>query len=164
MKDEFSTFAVAKIFKIERTRLQEWMDGGYFKPHVKAKGRGTKTIFTHDDLYRLRLFVWLLTFFNRDKGRLIASDYSNIDFANVGPKKENIKYGCLTGSIAKGELKTGRFDVLTEMPSKKMQEEELFMWIINLEAIKKEVDAMVEGAPFFCNHLFGAIWHLMEGR
>jgi hypothetical protein len=59
MDAEFSTFQAAKILEIEYVRLNEWIRG-YFAPAQRATGRGTRTKFTLNDLYRLKMFELLI--------------------------------------------------------------------------------------------------------
>jgi hypothetical protein len=59
MKPEYSTFQAKEILGIEYVRLNEWLRG-YFDPEQRAKGRGTRTKFSLNDLYRLKLFAILV--------------------------------------------------------------------------------------------------------
>lgn len=98
--ETFSTFDVSGMFNVDRTRLQEWLDRGFFVPYQKAFGKGTKAIFTRNDLYRLRLFIWLVdVLFNRHD----AGSYSSIQFENVGPGKDQFKYAVWTIEFLEGE-------------------------------------------------------------
>jgi hypothetical protein len=58
MDTKYSTFQAAAILGIEYVRLNEWLRG-YFDPEQRAKGRGTRTKFSLNDLYRLKLFELL---------------------------------------------------------------------------------------------------------
>jgi hypothetical protein len=59
MDTKYSTFQASAILGIEYVRLNEWLRG-YFDPEQRAKGRGTRTKFSRNDLYRLKLFALLL--------------------------------------------------------------------------------------------------------
>ena len=61
MKLEFSTLDVCRIFNIPLRRLREWLERDYIKPSIeKARGRGTKTLFSHEDLEVIGIFVNLV--------------------------------------------------------------------------------------------------------
>ena len=58
----YTTFEVVKKMGIRQERLREWIDRGFIIPSIqKAQGRGTKNIFSRDDLYKLGLFQYLLS-------------------------------------------------------------------------------------------------------
>ena len=138
----FSTFDVARIFQIDRTRLQEWIDQGYVRPYKKARGKGTKALFTREDLYRLRLFYWFL---KTGKSRFEASVDSNINFHNVGPEEEKFKYALFVSEIApKGALFMGRTEMLQKLPELQPRETDLMFCVVNLLAVKKEVNDLIE--------------------
>jgi hypothetical protein len=59
MVTTYSTFQARDILGIEYVRLNEWLRG-YFDPEQRARGRGTRTKFSLNDLYRLKLFALLL--------------------------------------------------------------------------------------------------------
>jgi hypothetical protein len=142
MKIEFTTFDVSKLFRIDRTRLQEWIDAGFFTPSQKAEGKGTKALFTVNDLYRLRLFIWLLDI---GKSRVDAKYDSDIDFSNVGPGPGQIKYGVNIAKVPldKGRLRAGSFKIVDRTPDASMEGSDLFKMIVNLQAIKAEVDGLL---------------------
>ena len=59
----FTTFEMAEGLSIKRTRLQEWIDGGYIVPVIrKAKGKGTKALFNNQDIYYISMFHELVNF------------------------------------------------------------------------------------------------------
>ena len=60
MKELFSTFDIEKRLGIERTALQEWINKGFIKPTIAAKGKGTKALFNKDDSSLLLGFCWLV--------------------------------------------------------------------------------------------------------
>ncbi len=55
----FTTFDVAKILRIDRTCLQEWINGGYVVPTKLSSGRGDKTLFSMNDMCRLGVFIYM---------------------------------------------------------------------------------------------------------
>ena len=138
--EEFSTFQVSRLFDIDRTRLQEWIDRGFFTPFRKATGKGTKAIFTREDLYRLRLFMWLLLWL--DSRSRAADALSKVNFKQIGPGKDQYKYLSLKVPSGKG-VSGGSFELLKEMPSFKMGIFDLFLMVINLQGIKADVDRLL---------------------
>ncbi|MBC8466720.1 MAG: MerR family transcriptional regulator [Deltaproteobacteria bacterium] len=63
MRTDFSTLDIVKALGIPRERLREWMNRGFVKPTIDAKGQGTKATFTVEDIYLVALFRHLV-----DKG------------------------------------------------------------------------------------------------
>lgn len=59
MSEYYTTFDAAKILGIKRTRIQEWIDSGFIKPHQRSVGKGDKTLFTHIDLCNIQLMAML---------------------------------------------------------------------------------------------------------
>jgi hypothetical protein len=74
MDDErFSLSDVARIFKIERPRLQEWLRLKFLLPKFASPGPGSMAFFSKNDLYCIRLFIELLeSGFNRDDAAFIV--------------------------------------------------------------------------------------------
>jgi hypothetical protein len=78
---EFSTFEAAKILKLDYTRLNEWLRG-YFDPMQRAKGRGTRTRFSLNDLYRLKLLALLVeSKVSREMAKDICAKATGADFS-----------------------------------------------------------------------------------
>ena len=60
-KEQFSTFDVVKITGINRETLQDWIERRLIIPSIKrANGVGTKSLFSREDLYRIKLFYELI--------------------------------------------------------------------------------------------------------
>ena len=136
--NKFSTFDVARIFNIDRTRLQTWLDKDFFKPDKKAKGKGTKAVFTLKDLYRLRLFLYALDLFgSRDR----AKYFSNIEFENVGPGEDEFKYYMYT--LDSGEVPLGRGELLKQEPIFTIAKNKAAVVFMNLLTVKAEVDNLL---------------------
>ncbi|MGD0487916.1 MAG: hypothetical protein ABSB94_12065 [Syntrophorhabdales bacterium] len=133
--NKFSTFDVARVFNIDRTRLQTWLDKDFFKPDRKARGKGTKAVFTLKDLYRLRLFLYALDLFgSRDRAKYFA----NIEFENVGPSEDEFKYYMYT--LDGGEVPLGRGERLKQEPIFTMAKDKVAVVVMNLLTVKAEVD------------------------
>jgi hypothetical protein len=56
----YSTFDVARILNIQVPRIQEWIRLGFIFPSQASSGRGSKALFSRQDLYGIRLFIELL--------------------------------------------------------------------------------------------------------
>jgi hypothetical protein len=79
MKKEFSTSDIKKALGIPRERLKDWMNNGYIKATIPAKGRGTKAIFTKVDMYFVELFSDLIKKgFKRDRAAHFIQIFSEI--------------------------------------------------------------------------------------
>jgi hypothetical protein len=137
--DDYSTFDVARLFRIDRTRLQEWLKGGYVRPSRKAQGKGTKAVFTRDDMYRLWLFIRLLDVF---RSRAVAAEFSNLDFEHVGPGRGRIKYGRWEFSFTEHVL-SGKGELLKEAPSGCPVKGGQVVIAIDLASVKAEVDGLL---------------------
>jgi len=57
----YTTFEICKNLDIRLERFRMWIDNGYVEPSIqKASGRGTKNLFSKDDLYLVGLFKHLI--------------------------------------------------------------------------------------------------------
>jgi hypothetical protein len=57
----FSSFDIMRILKIPKERFREWVHMGFVRPSIaKARGRGTKALFSKRDLYFIGLFRELI--------------------------------------------------------------------------------------------------------
>jgi DNA-binding transcriptional MerR regulator len=148
-RDNFSTFDVAKILGIQRSRLQEWIDAGHIEPSIqKAHGKGTRALFSKDDLYMIKLFVELLgKGFTRNRARSILG-------LMAGPLKDVRKADWSTDYLCFGEeLRSERLRVFQERPAfsfydrkptlEKMKDLTFFQGVINLKVIKDFVDGRI---------------------
>lgn len=159
MRDEFSTFDISKALKIPQPRVREWVDKGFFHPTQKARGQGTKAVFTRDDVYGVALFRLLI-----DSGfsRAVAGDYvSNfITYESDQPDRQKTAYILFRESVFNGEKKIvvrtfapGDFkiDVITGLPDiekylrdSKVDENWKIVQIVNYKKLCREVDAALE--------------------
>jgi len=136
--DQFSTFDVARIFSVDRTRLQTWLDKDFFSPNEKARGKGTKAIFTLNDLYRLQLFLYGLELFG---SRNQAKSFPHIEFEAVGPGKGQFQYFAYTLYRGKPLLRKG--ELLKQGGIPHMTEDKVAVFLINLQTVKAEVDQLL---------------------
>lgn len=146
MKQEFTTFDIAKILGIKRNCIQPWIDGSFIVPSIqKSTRRGTKNIFSREDLYRIRLFQQLL-----DSGisRGEASIYAKgINFRNVGPGKNDFKYEVYYRRKMKEGKDSGIFTDMNlekEEPKIILGDKYSYAFVVNLLLIKEEVDKLVD--------------------
>jgi DNA-binding transcriptional MerR regulator len=84
MDETFTSFDLCKRLNISRPTLQDWIARGFIEPAVKAEGKGTKNLFTRDNLYQIELFRILVgRGFNRaEVGRWVA-DISFMDHLKI---------------------------------------------------------------------------------
>jgi len=61
MKNDFSTIDIQNALKIPRERFRQWLDMGFVKPSIPAAGPGTRASFTRTDVYRVEIFIYLIT-------------------------------------------------------------------------------------------------------
>lgn len=59
-RPRFSTFQVARMFKIKRPTLQDWLARGYISPDIEATGVGTRAKFSYFNLLQIQLFHHLI--------------------------------------------------------------------------------------------------------
>jgi hypothetical protein len=143
----YSTFDVERLFKIKKTRLFEWIDPkyNYVIPSQRASGKGSKALFSIDDLYRLYLFINLLRL---GSSRLEASDYSKtIDFNYVGEGKNQFKFAYkIEEVVPKPFMGAGRWKPVPahKLPAEK-DDDELFFLRVNLVNIRRQVDILLAG-------------------
>jgi len=140
----FSTFEAAKILKIDITRFHEWLKRDYIPlgEGQKAKGRGTKTAFYDEDLYRIKTFELLIGVGIK---REFASDYIKYLHGSnrKRPKDFNwekyyLKYEKSSdGHIVMG-LETKRYK------GKDYLENPLIQFTINLKEVAKSVDKNIQ--------------------
>ncbi len=59
-KAKYTTFNLQKAFGWKVDTIKEWMIRGFIVPAIRAKGIGTKNLFSRFDVYIAKLFVRLL--------------------------------------------------------------------------------------------------------
>jgi hypothetical protein len=141
MKDEFSTFDIEKSLDINRNTLQSAIAGGYVVPDVQeaSKKDGLRARFSREGLYSVSLFFKLIQF---GRSRREAREESNISWAKVGTEH---KYLSISGAITREpRMKIGGATMLENYPKEDMTGEEAFRLIVNLVALKNEVDSRLD--------------------
>ena len=143
MKDRFSTFDIVKFLGINRNTLQSAIAAGFIVPDIQtpSKKDGERAVFSRKGLYRVSLFFKLIQL---GRTRFEASMESNIAWDNVGGGQDQLKYLCCAGDITiDPRMKIGGLEACRQMPINEMRHNEAVRLIINLNAIKKEVDERV---------------------
>ena len=174
MREQYSTLDICKSLGITRERIRDWMNRGFIKPSIQeAKGQGTKSLFSRNDVYLIMLFLTLIgNGINRkessgiiqelsedrnsnDFETLIGSDFLLFRFSYSKEKRTRFM---VTIDMYKGNL----LDVETALPHafykhKVVKEMEkmftqkgetesdwIFSFIINFNKIKKDTDAALQ--------------------
>lgn len=139
MKREYSTFDIVKGLRINRNTLQSAIDGKFIVPDIqKAKGKGDKSLFSLEGVYTISLFMKML---QCGRSRQQAAEEANIGWGNVGTGQDQFKYLLkVSRSTHPNLLEDVGVKTCSELPKGDMADNELFLWIINLVAIKKQVD------------------------
>mgnify|MGYP002642374881 CR=1 FL=1 len=57
---ELSTFGVCKKLNISRPTLQDWITRGFVCPTIKARGKGTKSVFSNHDVRLIEVFIGMI--------------------------------------------------------------------------------------------------------
>ena len=144
MDKSFTTFEIAKMLKIDRNLLAQWLMRGYISPSVKrAQGLGSKNLFSLQDLYNICLFQQLI-----DSGiaREEAKLYTGINFSSIGDGKNDSKFAVITRKNKKSGRDEGLImDIRLEKYAPKIvfEDDDSFIVIINLLGIKRRVDRMI---------------------
>jgi hypothetical protein len=56
----FSSFEIVKQLGIKRETLRDWVKWSYIEPETKASGKGTKSVFSRQNLYEIGVFIHLI--------------------------------------------------------------------------------------------------------
>jgi len=167
---EFSIKDIERILGIQRDRIQPWIVAGYVVPSIKrARRRGSKNIFSREDLYRIYLFDSLLDY---GLDRRSAAKMLLIRFEEVGDGPSAYKYQRFTRHIHSDKLREispeaamddGSYPWTGEDPGAangqilhsaelvsdaselgRMNHNDLFSLTINLVTIKRIVDMKID--------------------
>ena len=135
LKNVFTTFDIAKLFDIPRSNVQQYIDRGLLTPSMeRTQGRGTKNLFSLNDLYRFRLFQKLYAVGLSQ--REAAENSCLIDFSKIGKKGVNwVKIVRDKNKIRLVRINEG--SIQTEL-----YRNDIFI-AINLLRIKEEIEALV---------------------
>ena len=139
----WTTFDVEKIFQIKRTSLYEWIDPkyDYISPSERADGKGTKTLFSLEDLYRIALFINLLRL---GSTRLEAADYiKTVDWGKIGDGKNQLRFAYKRQEMVSGKIKgKGTWKTDRELPEL-IKGDYVFFLLVNLVGIKQQVEMLI---------------------
>ena len=144
MQSEFTTPEIEKSLHIRRDRMKEWIKKGYIVPSVqKGAGRGTKHIFSRDDVYAVFLYRELIEQgISRKLAGGVVYRFFYEFYTFTGALKENLRYLVFTRWKSPGEkpFTDGQLisAIFEDMPTT-MQ----YCLFFNLMNIKEEVDRML---------------------
>jgi hypothetical protein len=147
MKDSFSTFDIVKILGINQNTLQSAIAGRYIEPDIQepSKKEGRRARFSREGLYRVSLFFKLLQFGrSRREASLDASLDSNINWKSIGDDPDQFKYYIYSSGISSSpRIKSRGLKLYKQMPTNEMKDNEVAWLIINLAAVKNEIDRRI---------------------
>lgn len=141
MKNEFSTFDIVKLLGVNRNTLQSAIAGGYIVPDIEraSKKESIRSKFSREGLYTVSLFFKLIQF---GRSRMEAREESRISWSRVGTETNYLK---ISGDITKDpRMEIGGATMMKNYPTIDMKDGEAFRLIINLVAVKKEVESRLE--------------------
>jgi hypothetical protein len=144
MKRKFTTPEIEQALGIPRARLKEWIAKGHIVPSVqKASGRGTKHIFSIDDLCLISLYNDLL---EHGVKRALAGDVMQ-RFDLVGRTfseaiAEGYHYLLISRWVTSGEEPLTWCEFISEIPSPLAPNQE-YAFIFNLQSIQEGVDKKI---------------------
>ncbi len=171
MKTEFTTTDIAAALKIPRERHKDWMIERFdVGPTVKARGAGTKAVYTIQDLYAISLFQNLLDagFKRKEANEIVGiykkrqnqkSDYLLIRYTegdseayvdqSSDPGEGRLVVDLVTGSTARHDPKRGLVTgwgapVEAHDPNRGGQDWDRIV-AINLRRVRQRVDQAVSG-------------------
>jgi hypothetical protein len=138
--ERYTTTDVAKI-GVKRERLKEWMGQGYIQPSIqKASGTGTWNLFSRNDLYMIKLFVFLLARgFSRKEAAIrvkacsIAALHKDFNFVALYKKSDS-------DDDIFGEFYKDWENISADFGDSDYWSDIL---IINFRALKRQVDAVI---------------------
>jgi hypothetical protein len=139
--EEFTTFDFDKKLGIQRNLLAQWIMLGYIVPSVtRAKGLGTKNLFSRNDAYKIVLFRKLVEAgIQRKEAKLLIG--FNFEIVGPGPKDKQFAV-CYWRDKASGKgLKViGDLELVEGPPTIHRRSEGACTIVIDLLSIKEEVD------------------------
>jgi hypothetical protein len=139
--EEFTTFDFEKKLGIQRNLLAQWIMLEYIVPSLtRAKGVGTKNLFSRNDAYKIVLFKKLVeTGIRRDE----AKYYVNINFEAVGRGTKDKEFAVIyrTDKLSgKDEGVIADIELVKGHPTIARRSDGAWAIVIDLLAIKEEVD------------------------
>ena len=145
-KKEFTTFDIAKLFDISRSNVQQYIDRGLLTPSLeRTQGRGTKSLFSLNDLYRFRLFQKLYAVGLSQ--REAAEKSFSVDFRKTGEKGNNWL------RVVRDKSKRKIIYCNEESIQAELFGTDIFI-AINILRIKEEIDVLVGVYSTDSGHLF----------
>jgi hypothetical protein len=107
----FSLTQASEILGFRVERLRDWVNLGYIRPDIEATGRGSKNLFTKWNLYRIKLFDYLVNHgLSREEACKRCDEFNK--FLDIEKKTFDEIYQAEQGFIpAVSEMKTVASDV-----------------------------------------------------
>lgn len=142
MKNEFSSYEVADALGIKKEAFRGWIKEGFIEPQKPADGRGTKSAFSIEDVFRVELFRRLLKQgYSRERAKWISTlekDAKNFpNFIIIQNFKSRI-------TVLKSHAQNLGNDWNLEKSLRNIEEWDSFQ-VINFLQIKKEIIKKLEG-------------------
>ena len=141
MNSTYTTIEIEELFGIPRGRSKEWITRGDIVPsRQKASGRGTKHLFSKNDLYLIILYQKLLDVgINRDMAARVIKRFFR-DFGNFELMlKKKLRYLIFTKVAPSGEKPTLEYQLSMEIP-KDIPITIEYIVAINLKNVKEYVE------------------------
>jgi hypothetical protein len=149
---EYSSFFIIKVFGLNRSSFKQWLERGLIEPSIeKASGKGTKNLFSRNDLYSIRTFLRLsaLGIDQRDAG-LIASIIPWDQVTESGTHCVIIRRSPTAERHEGNEVVQSRFHYVDKVDltssfdglARSLADDELVL-AFNVLAVKREVDAIL---------------------
>jgi DNA-binding transcriptional MerR regulator len=135
---KYSTLQSCKILGLRRETLRAWLDKELIVPSERSKGKGTKSLFSTEDLYRIFFFQALCDAgVRQDK----AAEMARNESFNQG------RYYCYarrrTGPALFGDPSHCKKEIPSQIPAGPRTAPYQWMIVVDLEAIKKHVDEQI---------------------
>jgi hypothetical protein len=130
--DQFTTFDIAKILGIKRSSLQQWIDFRFVEPSIaRAEGRGTKNLFSAEDVFRIAVF------------RELYSAGLSQKYAGSAARKLPIVMVGAGDGMAYIERKEGKMVLRFAVPKSERPNDFSVRTFINLPKIKEKVETLI---------------------
>ena len=141
MEQTYTTMEIEQLYGIPRARSKEWISRKYISPSYQtASGRGTRHLFTRNDLYVIVLYQKILEL---GISREMAGSFVQWFFFEYGDYtsmiEKDLRYLVITKVAPSGEEPEIHPQLLKEIP-KDIPITFEYILAINLENIKENVD------------------------
>jgi DNA-binding transcriptional MerR regulator len=143
MEEKFYANDVTRITGLKRTRLEQWIERGYFIPTTRAQGPGTQNIYSRGDLYALCLLERLLLMgVPRERAGKVVFAIRWERERTAGNNYVVVKIE-LQRSPRGGKIMAGEMYFAVDAPQVSLKREAV-AWVINLRQVFEEIDSKIE--------------------